>query len=70
MTRGSEPNKKLADEAKAYIDALPDETAAGRLVTDTGEMADDAAWREERSRQESGIRDRTSKAGRQSNQPR
>jgi hypothetical protein len=45
-------NQAETDEARAYIEDLPDETAAGRLVTDTGEPADEEAWQAEHERQE------------------
>ena len=43
--------EELRDEAEAYVDALPDETAAGRLVTDSGEPADAKAWLAAQKRQ-------------------
>jgi hypothetical protein len=43
--------KDLREEAQDYVDALPDETAAGRLVTDSGDAADAKAWLAEQKRQ-------------------
>jgi hypothetical protein len=48
----AEPNENLEDEAQAYVEALPDETAAGRLVKDDGTPADEEEWRLERSTQD------------------
>jgi hypothetical protein len=48
----SEPNEDLKDEAQAYVDALPDETAAGRLVKDDGTPADEEDWRLAKSEQD------------------
>ena len=53
----SEPNKDLEDEAQAYVEALPDETAEGRLVTDEGTPADEESWRLEKSTQDRRIDD-------------
>lgn len=44
----AEPNENLEDEAQAYVEALPDETAAGRLVKDDGTPADEEDWRLEK----------------------
>jgi hypothetical protein len=53
----SEPDKDLEDEAQAYVEALPDETAEGRLVTDEGTPADEESWRLEKSTQDRRIDD-------------
>lgn len=52
MAKREDPSKKLRDEAKAYVDALPDETAKGRMVTDSGEAADESQWNAQESRQQ------------------
>jgi len=57
MDNDSKPDKQLEDEAKAYVDSLPDETAAGRLVTDAGTPADTAAWEAEEARQRAAFKD-------------
>jgi hypothetical protein len=46
----------LKDEAKKYVDNLPDENAAGRLVDDSGAPVDPAAWQAEHEQQESELR--------------
>jgi hypothetical protein len=51
MGGGNDPDK-LRDEAKEYVDDLPDETAAGRMVHDSGAPADPAKWQEEHKHQE------------------
>jgi hypothetical protein len=48
-------NENLREQAKAYVDALPDETAAGRLVDDAGEAADEKAWDAAHAQQESEL---------------
>jgi hypothetical protein len=48
--------KDLVEEAKAYVDALPDETAEGRLVTDKGTPADAAAWQKDQDKQKEAFR--------------
>ena len=42
MAKRNDPSQKMKDEAQEYLDALPDETAEGRLVTDDGTPADAA----------------------------
>ena len=51
MVKKAKPSKDLHEEANEYIEALPDETASGRLVTDSGERADATAWLAEHKRQ-------------------
>ena len=51
----NQPDEDLREQAKAYVDALPDETAAGRLVDDAGEAADEQAWDAAHAQQESAL---------------
>lgn len=46
----------LKDEAKKYVEDLPDENAAGRLVDDSGAPVDPAAWQAEHEEQERELR--------------
>ncbi len=55
MAKRKDPNQQMKDEAQAYLDALPDETAEGRLVTDEGTTADSGAWDSEEARQQARI---------------
>ena len=47
---------RLRDEAKKYVENLPDENAAGRLVDDSGAPVDPAAWEAEHEQQERELR--------------
>jgi hypothetical protein len=55
MAKRNDPSQKMKDEAQEYLDALPDETAEGRLVTDAGTPADAAAWDSDEARQQARI---------------
>jgi hypothetical protein len=55
MAKRNDPSQKMKDEAQEYLDALPDETAEGRLVTDDGTPADAADWDSEEARQQARI---------------
>ena len=46
----------LRDEAKKYVENLPDENAAGRLVDDSGAPVDPATWLAEHEQQERELR--------------
>lgn len=56
MSKNNQPDKKLRDEAEAYVDNLPDETAAARLVDDGGDPADIEAWNREQARQQAVLK--------------
>jgi hypothetical protein len=62
MAKRNNPTQQMKDETQAYLDALPDETAEGRLVTDEGTAANETAWDSEEARQQARI----SKKGNQS----
>lgn len=49
-------DRDLVEEAKQYVDSLPDETAEGRLVTDKGKPADAAAWTKDEEEQQKAFR--------------
>jgi hypothetical protein len=51
----NQPDDKMRAEAEEYLDSLPDETAEGRLVTDEGAPADEAAWQAERAKQQAAL---------------
>ena len=42
----------LKDEARKYVDNLPDENAAGHLVDDSGAPVDPTAWQAEHEQQQ------------------
>ncbi len=55
-------DRSLREEAESYLDALPDETAEGRLVTDSGTAASNAAWESEEARQQARLRKKGNQA--------
>jgi hypothetical protein len=63
MTQSNEPSDALRKEAEDYIEALPDETADGRLVTDSGEDADTSAWQTEEEKQQALLKKADPDAG-------
>ena len=56
MTQSNEPSDALRKEAHEYVEALPDETAEGRLVTDDGLAADAEAWKDEEAKQQATLK--------------
>ncbi len=42
----------MAGQADEYVQGLPDETADGRLVKDSGLRADESAWQSEEDKQQ------------------
>jgi hypothetical protein len=56
MTQSNQPGDALRKEAEEYVDALPDETAEGRLVDDGGTPADVAAWQAEEAHQQATLK--------------
>jgi hypothetical protein len=49
-------DRDLIEEAKKYVASLPDESAEGRLTSDTGRPADAAAWQDEETEQRATLK--------------
>lgn len=55
MEKSNKSRKDLHDEAEEYVLNLPDETAEGRLVNDSGSPADQPSWDAEEEEQQSRL---------------
>lgn len=77
MSRNNKSGKQMRDEARAYGDHMPDETARGRMVNDDGSPTDETAWQAQETHHQTALKSKpkappvsTANKSKKGNQPR